>query len=213
MFLYVLIYLPWFTYLEQRPATTPPYMIHMKIDDFIPFSEYFIVPYLLWFLFIAAGVLYFFFKNTADFYKLTIFLFLGMTIFLIVSTVWPNGQMLRPTEFTRDNIFVELVKHLYSIDTPTNIAPSIHVYNTLCILIAFYKSEDMKKHKRIKAGSTVLGVLIILSTMFLKQHSAFDVITAFVMCAVLYVLVYRVDYAEVFARIKSQKVKKLFIKD
>ncbi len=39
----------------------------------------------------------------------------------------------------------------------------------------------------------ILCASIILSTTFLKQHSMFDVLTAFGMAAVMYVLVYRRD--------------------
>lgn len=198
MFLYFLIYLPWFAWLEKTVGNTPEYIIHMKLDDFIPFNEFFIIPYMLWFAFIAIAVLYFFFADSHEFYQLTCFLFIGMTIFLIVSTLFPNGQQLRPTEFARDNIFVELVKTLYTVDTPTNIAPSIHVYNTLCVWIAIQKSTFIKTHvkhrKLICTCTTILSVLIVLSTMFLKQHSAFDVITAFAMCGFFYLFIYRSEY-------------------
>ena len=50
--LYALIYMPWFTYLE-RHVTTDFYLIHSPLDDYIPFVEYFIVPYLLWFVYLA----------------------------------------------------------------------------------------------------------------------------------------------------------------
>lgn len=200
MFLYFLIYLPWFAWLEKTVGHSPEYIIHVKIDDLIPFNEYFIIPYMLWFVFIGFWVMFFFFKDTKEFYQLTCFLFIGMTIFLIVCTLFPNGQELRPTEFARDNIFVDLVKRLYKLDTPTNIAPSIHVYNTLCVFFAVKRSAYLKEHvtpftRRILYLITgTLSVLIILSTMFLKQHSAFDVITAFIMWAVLYRLIYRPVY-------------------
>lgn len=42
------IYVLWFYLLEHR--TNVQYMVvHMNIDDYIPFCEYFVVPYLLWF--------------------------------------------------------------------------------------------------------------------------------------------------------------------
>ena len=62
VFLYAFIYMPWFTYLEKT-VTTHFYEIHSKIDDYIPFIEYFIVPYLLWFVFITVCGLYFFFTD------------------------------------------------------------------------------------------------------------------------------------------------------
>ena len=60
---YAFIYLPWFSYLEKT-VTRDYYVIHTALDDLIPFSEYFIVPYLLWFVYVAGTILFFFFKKT-----------------------------------------------------------------------------------------------------------------------------------------------------
>lgn len=187
--LYILIYLPWFFYLEKH-VTNRFHVIHTRIDDKIPFIEYFIIPYLLWFLFISAVVLYFMITDKQGFYKLTKLLFIGMTIFLIVSTLFPNGQTLRPIVFARDNFCVDLVRALYIADTPTNIFPSIHVFNSLGVCIAISHSEPLKKHTIIVYGSYTLAALIILATMFLKQHSIIDVMGAFVMAYTLYQFVY-----------------------
>lgn len=187
--LYIFIYMPWFAYLEQR-TNVHYYIIHSPIDDYIPFLEIFIVPYLLWFLFVAVTVLYFFFTSKTDFYRLSAFLIAGMTAFLAICTVFPNGLNLRPVVFTRDNIFVDLVKILYRTDTPTNVLPSIHVYNSIGVSIAIAHSRSLKQHPRIQYGSYILAGLIILSTMFLKQHSVTDVTAAIVMAFVVYPLVY-----------------------
>ena len=92
VFLYAFIYMPWFMYLEKHITAESEYhVIHSVLDDKIPFVEYFIVPYLLWFVFIAAVFLYFFFTDVEGFYKLAKLSFIGMTIFLLISTVFPNG--------------------------------------------------------------------------------------------------------------------------
>lgn len=188
--LYIFIYMPWFLWLEKREYRVKHFIIHSPLDDYIPFVEYFIIPYLLWFIFIAAAVIYFFLTDRKGFYSLTAFLFIGMTIFLIISTFYPNGLNLRPTTFARDNIFVDLVRQLYRTDTPTNVLPSIHVFNTIGVCIALKRSKAFSRHKVWRAGSLVLGFLIILATMFLKQHSVTDVIAAIALAAVLYQLVY-----------------------
>lgn len=187
--LYLCIYLPWFAYLEKT-ITTHFNVIHMAVDDSIPFIEYFIIPYLLWFVYVAYAVLFFFFKNKSEYYKLCTFLFIGMTVFLIVSSLYPNGHYLRPAVFERDNIFITLVKYLYATDTPTNLFPSIHVYNSLGVHFAICNSESFRNNLKVRCGSFVLMVSIILATVFLKQHSVFDVITAFLMAAVMYSFVY-----------------------
>lgn len=192
VFSYVFLYMPWFTYLEKH-VTSNYYTIHVTLDDKIPFVEYFVVPYLLWFVFIAAVFLYFFFNDVDGFYKLAKLMFTGMTIFLIISTLMPNGLHLRPVYFERDNIFVDMVKFVYSADTPTNVFPSLHVFNSLAACIAICQSEKLKKHPAVCVGVYVMATLIILSTMFLKQHSVVDVIMAFVMANVLYQFVYAAE--------------------
>lgn len=189
VFSYFLIYIPWFLYLEKH-VTRNYQVIHAEIDDEIPFIEYFIVPYLLWFVFIAAVMLYFFFTDVEGFYRLAKLMFTGMTIFLIISTLVPNGLNIRPYSFERDNIFVDMVKLLYRADTPTNVMPSIHVYNSLAACIAIGRSRALQRHKPVCIGAYILAVLIILATMFLKQHSVIDVASAIVMAHMLYQFFY-----------------------
>lgn len=192
LLLYGLVYMQWFSWLE-RNVTTRYHLIHLKPDDYIPFCEVFVFPYLLWFAYVAVVVLYLFFKDRDDYFRACTFLFTGMTIFLIISTLWPNGHDLRPSVMPRENVFTGLVAALYKADTPTNLWPSIHVYNSLGCHIAVMKSARLEKKRGIRIGSFILCVSIILSTMFIKQHSLFDVTTAFIMAAVMYGVVYRSD--------------------
>jgi len=191
VFGYILIYLPWFLLLERLVSTTSPYhVIYSRIDDVIPFNEYFIVPYLLWFVFIAAVFLYFFFTDVPGFYRLALMMFSGMTIFLIISTLYPNGLHLRPAVFIRENGFMDMVRSLYKTDTPTNVFPSIHVFNSLTACIAIYFNTNLRKHNIIRWSAYILGALIILATMFLKQHSVVDVTGAVIMTYTLYLFIY-----------------------
>ncbi len=201
---YALVYMPWFMYLEKH-VTSDYYVIHSSIDDKIPFVEFFIVPYLLWFVFIAAVFVYFFLMDVNDFYKLCKLMFTGMTIFLIISTLMPNGLNLRPVYFERDNIFVDMVRQIYKIDTPTNVLPSLHVFNSLAACIAIWHSENLRKHKVISMGAYALAGLIILSTVFLKQHSVIDVMAAFLMAYVLHEFVYATEKNHSF-ELKKQRV-------
>lgn len=189
---YFILYLAWFDYVEET-VTTHFHVIHVAMDDRIPFCEYFVIPYLLWFVYIAWGVLYFAIHNKKDYYRLCGFLFTGMTVFLVISTVYPNGHYLRPVSFSRSNICTMLVDWLYSVDTATNLFPSIHVYNSLAIHIAVAKSDHFKNHPLARAISLCLAGSIILATVFLKQHSLFDVMTAFLLAAIMYLVIYARD--------------------
>lgn len=92
---YGFIYLPWFIYLEKT-ITKHYHVMHSVVDDYIPFNEYFVIPYFLWFAYVAVTIAYFFFVNKEDYYRLCIFLFTGMTISLLVCTLFPNGTDFRP---------------------------------------------------------------------------------------------------------------------
>jgi len=191
VFSYFIVYIIWFFALE-RAVTTDYTPVKIWLDDYIPFNEWFVIPYYLWFLYIFATITYFFLTNKEDFYKCAAFLFIGMTICLIIYTIWPNGQNLRPdlSQIPRDNIFIRIVGKLYATDTSTNVCPSIHVFNSIGAHIAIHRSNALKKHKWIQKSSFILMILICLSTMFLKQHSAFDVITGIALSGVMYIFVY-----------------------
>lgn len=194
--LYVFIYMPWFVILENKfPADYPGlHIIHCPLDDLIPFCEFFVIPYLLWFLYIPAVFLFLFYHSKNEFYRICAYEFTGMTICLIIYTVFPNGLDLRLTDISRDNILVDIVKFLYVSDTPTNVCPSIHVFATLSAHVCLIKSPHMKELKsrqRIKRISWGLTVLICLSTMFLKQHSVIDVICGTLLSTGLYFVVFK----------------------
>ncbi len=192
LIIYGIVYLAWFSHLEKT-VTRGYTVIHVALDDYIPFGEVFVIPYFLWFSYVAFVVMYFFFKDKEDYYKTCMFLFTGMTIFLLVSTIFPNEHHLRPRVMPRDNIFTAMVSWLYRTDTPTNLWPSIHVYNSLGAHFAITRSKHFANNRGAKALSLVLCISIILSTMFIKQHSVWDVVTAFAMAGVMYMVVYSED--------------------
>ena len=140
-----IIYPIWFKSIESRVTVATGYHImHTKIDEMIPFCEYFILPYYLWFFYILLGVLYFLFTNKEDFYKVCLYLFIGMIFSLLICEIYPNGTDLRPPYSKSDNIFQIMVAGLYQIDTPTNVFPSIHAYNSICMHVAILKSKDIR---------------------------------------------------------------------
>lgn len=199
--LYVLIYFPWFIWLEQRKATYT--MVHSSLDSLIPFSEYFAIPYFLWFIYVPIITLLILLKGSKEnFYRFSAMLFLGMTICLIIYTIWPNAQPLRVNLDVDKNIFTRLISTLYKADTATNVFPSIHVYNSLVCHIALCRVAYLKDKKLIKSLSFIIMLLICLSTIFLKQHSLLDGLASLVLCSIMYIFVYQ------YSLIKSNKFLK-----
>lgn len=190
--LYAVIYLVWWSLLTHF-AVNDFEPVHASLDDKIPFCEWFIIPYYIWFPYILLVIAYFFFfAKRREYYQLAGFLFIGMTVALLTYTIWPNGITFRPDldALGRDNILIDLTRFIYANDPGVNCCPSIHCFNSIGVCIGINKCSSLKSKKGIRLGSVVLSLLICLSTMFVKQHSVQDVFWAFVLAGVMYLAAY-----------------------
>ena len=190
--LYMMIYSVLFALLESRQVYEY-HVVHTPLDDMLPFCGAFIIPYMLWFPYILVTVLFILFaeKDKGEYYRLISNLMIGMSIFLMVSYVYPNMQELRPAVLSEASVFTPVVRWLYSTDTPTNVLPSIHVFNSLACHMAIAHSQVLERKCRfVKTLSLILCISIILSTMFLKQHSVIDVALGSAMALLGYIIFY-----------------------
>lgn len=178
MVFYLLGYMVWFHVIEIIPRRF--YLqILLRIDRFIPFVEWFVLPYISWFLFMPALMASLYFRDRDAYDRASTFLMVGMTVFLVISSFLPNRQPLRLVELPRDNMFTAIIRKLWKSDTPTNVFPSIHVYNTVSLEVVLLRSKHPKYRKpRVRILTSLWSLSIVLSTLFIKQHSMFDVMTA-----------------------------------
>lgn len=193
--LYLIGYMLVFRYLETSPRIG--YVdVSSELDFYIPFCEVFIVPYLSWFLFQAMWVVFVFIIDRKTYDQLTTMLMIGMTVFLVVSILVPTRIGLRPYFIPRNNLFVKWCLLLWKVDTPTNVWPSIHVFNTTALMMTLFTSDNpILKKKSVQFPVVFWCAMIILSTMFLKQHSIGDVLSALVLNGISYVVVYQAGMA------------------
>ena len=159
--LYTAFYTICFSILEKG-AHIHYHTIEIWPDAHIPFLPIFIIPYFMWFGYIFAAVfwLLFYTKSTRECQICISSLVIGMTIFLLISAVYPNKLSLRPHIFGTD-IFSRMVAFLYKTDTPTNVFPSIHVFNTAVVCASVIKSVQKK---RAKVLNLLLSAAIVLSS-------------------------------------------------
>ncbi len=186
------LYMLFFALLEKQISSPGTYhIITCPLDQYIPFVPGFIVFYLSWFVyvFLAFGYIAFFEKNVEFCNRFIIYLFAGMYIFLLISWLLPNGLRIRPTSLEGDGIFIRLCQLIYSNDTATNVFPSIHCFNSVAICLMAKNNPSFRNRSVIKAICFIWTVLIVLSTMFVKQHSVYDVAGGVVMGYILYALI------------------------
>ena len=186
--LYWAVYGFFFFFLEKLNRTSYTDMATV-LDKYIPFCEYFIISYALWFVYMAFIIIYIFFFDIESFKKFSIFAMITYSVAVITYFVFPSMQSLRPAVFERDNIFVTAVKFLYTIDTPTNVCPSVHVIGSMAGLFAVLNSKKLGTAAG-KIFFTAAAVIICASTMFLKQHAAVDVIAGLAVAFITYPFVY-----------------------
>lgn len=163
--------------------------IHCPLDDMIPFCEYFLIPYLFWFVFLIGIHLYTLFFDTESFKKLMKFIIVSYSLTMLIYILFPNCQELRPLTFERDNIFTRFLSEFYQFDTNTNVFPSLHVIGSAAVMVSAWNS----KHFHTPGWRIVFGVtavLISVSTVFLKQHSVLDVFAAVPICILAYCVAY-----------------------
>ena len=168
------------------------HVMHCKLDDLIPFCEWFLLPYVFWYLLIVFSLGYFALYDVGSFKKLQVFIMITQAIAMIVYIVYPNCQNLRPEVFPRENFLTDIISLIYTFDTNTGVCPSLHCAYSIGIASVWLKAKDVSKWWK---GFVVITVaLICMSTMFIKQHSAVDFFAALPVCVIAEILVFKVFY-------------------
>ncbi len=193
-FSHLLLLLGWVVYFlgyvltENLIPAEKCYSVHSPLDDLIPFCEVFVLPYVGWYLLIVFSLGYFALYNVESFKKLQIFIMITQGVALLIYILFPTRQDLRPVEFPRDNLLTDLVGLLYTVDTNTGVCPSLHCAYSIGIASVWLKEPDVSRW--FKGFILVSVVLICLSTMFIKQHSAVDFFAALPICLLAELVLY-----------------------
>lgn len=156
------------------------YPVHIPLDDMIPFTEVFVIPYALWYLLVVWSLLYFALYNVDNFKNLQTYIIITQVFAMTAYILFPTRQDLRPEVFARDNIFTQIVGFIYSMDTNTGVCPSLHVAYSIGIASTWLREKSVSA--AFKAGMTVFCLAVCLSTAFVKQHSVLDGIMAIPVC-------------------------------
>ncbi|MFJ7753622.1 phosphatase PAP2 family protein [Peribacillus muralis] len=152
------------------------------IDGEIPFIKEFVVPYLLWYPYIYGLLIYYCFVDRKHYFVALGSLVSGKLVCFVIYSLW-QSTVPRP-DVVGNDIFAHLMRFVYSHDQPVNCLPSIHVLTTFIMMIVVHKRRE--QHKWEYAGVTAFGTLIILSTLFTKQHAVLDVLSGILLACGMY---------------------------
>ena len=153
------------------------HIVNIEFDNYIPFISIFVFPYILWYISLFL-VPYLFSKYDETLYQVYIkTILISLLIAFLIYYFYP-------TTLIRDNVVVKdiptyLISLIYELDTPAlNCLPSAH-----CILsfVHIYITLIFEKmNKKVKLLIIIQSILVILATVFIKQHVIVDVISAFI---------------------------------
>lgn len=169
--------------------TTDYWATQTVLDSYIPFCEFFAPIYVSWSPMLVAVGLYLLIKDPENFRRFVWMLMLAFGTATLICILIPNGQDLRPVIMPRDNLCSWIVAYTYSIDTNTNVFPSVHVLGVFSIWCAVRRTPELQK-RAWTIGIAVWGILVIASTLFIKQHACIDVLAAVPVAALAYGIVY-----------------------
>lgn len=168
------------------------HVVHIGLDDIIPFCEWFLFPYVFWYVLIVLSLGYFALYDVDSFKKLQTYIMITQFVAMAVYIIYPNCQDLRPATFPRDNFLTDCIGLIYAFDTNTGVCPSLHCAYSIGIASVWLRTKNTSL--LWKAFTVFAAALICLSTMFIKQHSAADFFAALPVCILAEILVFGVFY-------------------
>ena len=175
-----LVYFALYYLTERFIPSGEGYKVECFLDHIIPFCEYFIVPYVLWYALIAGSLIYFALYNPKNFKNMQTFLILVQMMAMVIYIVFPNYQDLRPETFENNNLFTYITGRIYQLDTNSNVCPSMHVAFSIGMASTWIREKSAAKWVRVCI--VLFCATVCISVAFVKQHSVVDIFAAIPLC-------------------------------
>lgn len=152
------------------------------LDRLLPFIPAFIIPYTIWYPFIAGSLVLFFFKDRKLYYRALLTLCLGLVACYGVYAVFQTTVQ-RPV-LSGEGLLTVMVNFVYTNDQPFNCFPSIHVLTSYIMIKGLRQLRTMPSMPRF--ALMAIGWSIIASTVFVKQHVLLDAAGAIMLVELLF---------------------------
>lgn len=181
-----------FMYLISRLFESHHHLIGNTIDTKIPFNIWFMIPYCLWYILIFI-VPYFLYKKDKDNFIRYIYSYIICTLIAnIIFVVYPT-TVARP-EITGKGILEFITSFIFKIDNPPmNCFPSLHCAMSMLFILFILEIKNVKKN--VKITITLISILIMISTLYTKQHVFIDLISGVILAIITYIIV-KIFYKE-----------------
>jgi membrane-associated phospholipid phosphatase len=187
--------------LNNRPNQAV--VLSTTLDQGIPFLPVFIIPYILWYGYIFCYLIYFWFKDSKVYVKTISLIVTGELICFLIYYFFQT-HVPRPA-LEGDGFITMMVQWIYNKDQPYNCFPSIHVLTTFVVMLASLHINN--KHILNTVCIHIVGSLIIISTLFVKQHVIFDMMASMFLVTFLYGLSFELLSLRVAEKLQTAYLK------
>lgn len=161
-------------YIHLNQADGVAYSLVTDLDRQIPFMKSFVIPYLSWYGFLLVGFLFLAYKDRSMYYKTLFQFIMGLLLCYGVYAIYQT-TVPRP-ELTGSDWLLRMVQWVYRSDQPFNCFPSTHVLTSYLMMKAYLRSTAISWSYKIMVSS--MSLLIIVSTLLVKQHVLLDIVGA-----------------------------------
>lgn len=175
-----------FCYFVSKFFEGNPNLIGGVIDSKIPFNIWFIIPYCVWYLLIFLIPYYLYKKDKNIFTKYIISYLFCTVIANIIFIIYPT-YVDRPI-VTGNSILELMARIVFWVDTPAqNCFPSLHC--AVSMLFILYMFECKKCPLYLKILTLIISILIMIATLYTKQHVFIDLLSGDILAIVSYIIV------------------------
>lgn len=176
------------TYFLAKFTPVEAVVVGGKLDDIIPFLPFWVIFYVLWYPLLIFVPCYIYKYDRGKFYTYIIIKFVIDVVSFFIFIFYPT--IFNRPELVVNGPFTWVLNIIYMNDTPAmNCLPSMHC--TTCFTSIYTIVKSNKIPKKCKVLFSIIFVLIVLSTLFVKQHAIIDVITALILTIIVSFLIYK----------------------
>ena len=173
-----------FLYFFSKLLVSDYHLIGGVIDTKIPLIPEFIYFYMIWYP-LSIITLYIIYRySKKDYLKIIIALVASLLVAHITYYIYPT-MVDRPIIDSYNSLTSWMMHTMYLFDTPpVNCLPSVHCL--ICFLIIFGIFHTREINKYFKWSIIIVNILIVASTLLVKQHVLIDVYASLALALIAY---------------------------
>lgn len=165
------------------------HVLTSPIDDWLPLIPSMAIPYIGWYPYIIIGILYLCYKDRSAYYRTIIVMNIGLIVCYFIYFYYQT-TVIRPEVIPDTWDKKLLLDYVYGVDNPYNCFPSIHALHSYVIMRGALAARTIRKS--VKAAFVAGAVLIIISTLLVKQHVIYDALGSVVLGEIVFMIITKV---------------------